>query len=72
MYYQKLNQPLKSIIQKIVTESAINNKYQNHVLKIEKYKIIKKITLFYKNNTVTKRRFVTIERGKIPKDFNNL
>ena len=29
-------QPLKSIIQKIVIESAINNKYQNHVLKIEK------------------------------------
>ena len=34
--YQKSNQTSKSIIQKIVIESTINNKYQNHVLKIEK------------------------------------
>ena len=32
----KSTQSSKSIIQKIVTESTINNKYQNQVLKIEK------------------------------------
>ena len=40
--------------------------------KLKKYKIIKKIILFYKNNTVTKRRFVTIERGKFDKDLKIL
>ena len=32
----KSSQSSKSIIQKIEIESAINNKYQNHVLKIGK------------------------------------
>ena len=32
----KSTQSSKSIIQKIEIESTINNKYQNHVLKIEK------------------------------------
>ena len=32
----KSSQSSKSIIQKIATESTINNKYQNQVLKIEK------------------------------------
>ena len=32
----KSTQSSKSIIQKNVIESTINNKYQNHVLKIEK------------------------------------
>ena len=46
-FFQKITQKLKidkiipiikSIIQKIKIESTINNKYRNHVLKIEKIK----------------------------------